>query len=130
MREAIITDFISAVFCCQPANSYGSVNVERSVMQSYSKLDLRMMSVSGTHYVPWTSGSRRNSGTHTGYIPILLFGSAVGPHSWVINRQIREVGRVAWMALTNLSALPHWGNGCRLPCKPPRPAAKRGQSNY
>lgn len=26
------------------------------------------------------------------------------PHSWVINRQIREVGSVAWMALTNLTA--------------------------
>lgn len=25
-------------------------------------------------------------------------------HSWVINRQIREVGSVAWMALTNLTA--------------------------
>lgn len=30
--------------------------------------------------------------------------SEVGPHSWVINRQIREVGSVAWMALTNLTA--------------------------
>lgn len=27
-----------------------------------------------------------------------------GPHSWVISRQIREVGSVAWLALTNLTA--------------------------
>lgn len=26
------------------------------------------------------------------------------PHSWVINRQIREAGSVAWLALTNLTA--------------------------
>ena len=32
------------------------------------------------------------------------FFSEAGPHSWVINRQIREVGSVAWMALTNLTA--------------------------
>lgn len=30
--------------------------------------------------------------------------SEAGPHSWVINRQIREVGSVAWMALSNLAA--------------------------
>lgn len=45
-----------------------------------------------------------------GYISILLlfysffFFPDAGPHSWVINRQIREVGSVAWMALTNLTA--------------------------
>lgn len=27
-----------------------------------------------------------------------------GPHSWMINRQIREVGSAAWMALTNITA--------------------------
>lgn len=38
-----------------------------------------------------------------GYISILLL-FLKQPHSWVINRQIREVGSVAWMALTNLTA--------------------------
>lgn len=39
-----------------------------------------------------------------GYISILLLFLKAGPHSWVINRQIREVGSVAWMAWTNLTA--------------------------
>lgn len=39
-----------------------------------------------------------------GYFSILLLFSEAGPHSWVINRQIREVGTVAWMALTNITA--------------------------
>lgn len=38
-----------------------------------------------------------------GYISILRLLLKAGPHSRVINRQIREVGSVAWMALTNLT---------------------------
>lgn len=29
-----MTDYVSAVLCCQSANSYDSVTVEKSVMQS------------------------------------------------------------------------------------------------
>lgn len=63
-----------------------------------------MMCLTGTHYVQWTSGSCMNGGGKRWlYLNSPAF-SEVGPHSWVINRQLRKVGSVAWMALTNLTA--------------------------
>lgn len=70
-----------------------------------AKLDLLMMCLTGTHYVKWTSGSCMKWGWETLVLSqFSCFFSEAGPHSRVINRQIREVGSVAWMALTNITA--------------------------
>lgn len=73
-----------------------------------AKLDLPMMCLTGTHYAQWTSGSCMNGcGKHCLYLnsaALFFCFCEAGPHSWVINRQIREAGSVAWLALTNLTA--------------------------
>lgn len=65
------------------------------VFDAKAKLDLPMMCLTGTNYAQWTSGSRMNRGGKTLVISQFSTFSKAAPHSWVINRQIREVGSVA-----------------------------------
>lgn len=59
-----------------------------------------------------------------------LASSEAGPHSWVINRQIREVGSVAWIALTNLTAAASLGVMATGWLGKPGQAMRRNISNH